>query len=97
MKEYDDEDDDFLDVDYKIKSAQYKGDYTLRIVFTDGLIRVVNFRPFLEKARNPSIHSYLDENKFKDFKIIDGNLNWHDYELIFPLSDLRKGQFSYQY
>jgi hypothetical protein len=98
MKEHDeDEDDDFLDEDFKIKSAQYQGDLTLRIEFTDGLVRVVNFRPFLENAHNESIRSYLDEKKFKDYNIIDGNLNWHDYELIFPISDLRKGHFSYQY
>jgi hypothetical protein len=96
MKEFDD-DDDFFDEDYKIKSAQYKGDYTIRIVFTDGHIRSINFRPYLETAQNASIRSYLNEEKFKDFNIVDGNLNWHDYELIFPLSDLRKGHFSYQY
>lgn len=97
MEEYEDEDDDFLDEEFKVKSAQYRGNFSLKILFSDGLVRVINFRKFLESAQNPSIRTYLDENKFKDYKIIDGNLNWHDYEMIFPIKDLRKGHFNYQY
>lgn len=96
MKDFDD-DEYFFDEDFKVKSAQYKGDYMIRIIFSDGLVRMINFKPYLESAQNPSIREYLNEKKFSEFKIIDGNLNWHDYELIFPLSDLRKGHFSYQY
>jgi hypothetical protein len=32
------------------------------------------------------------QNKFKNFKIIDGNLNWNDYDLIFPVADLHEGK-----
>ncbi len=91
------EDEDFLDEDYKIRSAQYKGDLTIKVIFTDGFVKTINFRPMLENSHNPSIRSYLDEKKFQEFKLIDGNLNWHDYDLIFPLRDLRKGQLSYQF
>jgi len=34
----------------------------------------------------------LDERKFKEFQIIDGNLNWNDYDLIFPIYDLYQGR-----
>ena len=38
------------------------------------------------------IKKYLDETLFKQFKIVDGNLNWNDYDLIFPIYDLYQGK-----
>ena len=67
-------------------------DYTIRIKFSDGNERLVDFKPFLLKSLHPSIKKYLDEKKFSDFSITDGNLNWNDYDLIFPLSDLYNGR-----
>jgi hypothetical protein len=74
-----------------IKSAKYLGDFIILIIFNDGISRAVNFKPFLEKSQHPSIRKYLDENKFQQFQITDGNLNWNDYELIFPPEDLLTG------
>ena len=76
----------------EIKSANYIGDYAIRIYFNDGNNRLVDFKPFLESSLHPSIRKYLDELKFKQFEIIDGNLNWNDYDLIFPLIDLYEGK-----
>jgi len=53
--------------------------------------RLVDFKPFLFKSLHPSIKKYLNEGKFINFKIIDGNLNWNDYYLIFPVADLYEG------
>jgi hypothetical protein len=75
----------------EIKSAKYIGDYVIRLVFSDGTNRLIDFKPFLESSLHPSIRKYLEENKFKKFIIVDGNLNWNDYDLIFPLDDLHKG------
>ncbi|MBN1349579.1 DUF2442 domain-containing protein [candidate division KSB1 bacterium] len=72
----------------EIHAAKYIGDDALRIQFNNGFERLVDFKPFLLKSHHPSISKYLDEEKFKQFKIIDGNLNWNDYDLIFPISDL---------
>jgi hypothetical protein len=33
-------------------------------------------------------------HEFKKFKIIDGNLMWNDYEMIFPLEDLYEGKIN---
>lgn len=87
-------------VDYKeneiqnlmIESAKYLTDYAIRIRFNDGTERLVDFKPFLSKALHPSIKKYLDENKFSSFEITDGNLNWNDYDLIFPVLDLYNGK-----
>jgi hypothetical protein len=75
----------------KIVSAKYLSDYVIRIRFDDGTDRVVDFKPFLVKASHPEIVKYLKESNFKKFIIDNGNLNWNDYELIFPISDLYEG------
>ncbi len=75
----------------KIDSAKYLSDYAIRIKFNDGKEKLVDFKPFLSKSLHPSIKKYLDENKFSNFSLTDGNLNWNDYDLIFPISDLYQG------
>ncbi len=76
----------------KIDSAKYLSDYAIRIRFNDGNERLVDFKPFLSKSLHPSIKKYLDESKFASFSLIDGNLNWNDSDLFFPIYDLYKGQ-----
>jgi hypothetical protein len=75
-----------------IKSVRYIGDFAIRIFFSDDVSMLVDFKPFLESSLHPSINKYLDESKFKEFKIIDGNLNWNDYDMIFPIEDLYQGR-----
>ncbi|MDP4579129.1 MAG: DUF2442 domain-containing protein, partial [Saprospiraceae bacterium] len=62
-----------------------------RIFFNDGVCKLVDFKLFLENSSHPAIKKYLDEFKFKQFLILDGNLNWNDYDLIFPIADLYQG------
>ena len=76
----------------KIDSAKYLSDYAVRIRFNNGNERLVDFKPFLSKSLHPSIKKYMDESKFSSFSLTDGNLNWNDYDLIFPIADLYKGQ-----
>ena len=76
----------------KIDSAKYLSDYAIRIKFNDGNERLVDFKPFLSKSLHPSIKKYMDESKFSSFSLTDGNLNWNDYDLIFPIADLYKGR-----
>jgi hypothetical protein len=87
-EEYIDYNIDFIE----IKSARYIGDYAMRIFFSDGSNKLVDFKPFLVSSVHPSIRKYLDETKFKDYQIVDGNLNWNDYDLIFPIEDLIEGK-----
>jgi hypothetical protein len=76
----------------EVRTATYAGDFKIKIQFSDDTKRVVGFKSFLKNSLHPSIKRYLDEKRFKDFKIIDGNLNWNDYDLIFPIEDLYKGK-----
>ncbi|MEI6175214.1 MAG: DUF2442 domain-containing protein [Bacteroidota bacterium] len=87
-EEYLDNNVDFI----QIKSARYIGDFAIRVSFSDGFNRLVDFKPFLETSLHPSIRKYLDEAKFKNYEIVDGNLNWNDYDLIFPIEDLYEGK-----
>jgi hypothetical protein len=75
----------------EVKSARYIGDFGIRVLFNNGTNRLVDFKTFLESSLHPSIRKYLDENRFKQFDIVDGNLNWNDYDLIFPVEDLYEG------
>lgn len=76
----------------KIDSAKYLSDYAIRLFFNDGTEKLVDFKPFLSKSLHPSIKKYLDEKMFSNFRLTDGNLNWNDYELIFPIWDLYNGK-----
>jgi hypothetical protein len=78
----------------KVLKAKYLKDYVVRITFSDGQDRAVDFKPFLTNSGHPEIKKFLKESNFKKFKIIGGNVNWDDYKLIFPIEDLYKGIIS---
>ncbi len=75
-----------------IGSANYIGDFAVRISFRDGTEKGVDFKPYLTKSMHPSIKKYLDVSQFLSFKVVDGNLNWNDYDMIFPIWDLHQGK-----
>lgn len=72
--------------------AKYIGDYAIRVKFSDYTERLVDFKPFLNKSQHPLIKKYLDEKAFAQYQIIHGNLNWNDYEMVFPVWDLYNGR-----
>ena len=76
----------------EIRTATYVGNFVISVDFSDGVSQNIDFKPFLNHTLHPSIRRYLDETKFQQFSIVDGNLNWNDYELIFPLEELYKGK-----
>lgn len=76
----------------EIIEAKYISDYKIHLVFNDGTEREVDFGPFLAKARNPDTTDYRDLQRFKSFRIQDGDLIWGDFQMIFPIMDLYKGK-----
>ena len=78
----------------KVEKAKYIGNYIILVRFNDETERKVDFQPFLSKAQHPSIKKYLNEDLFLNYKVIDGNLNWNDYDLIFPVWELYKGKIA---
>jgi len=71
-----------------IVRVEQVSDYKLKLSFSDGVERVIDFEPFLRRSRNPMIRAYLDPRKFADFRIEYGNLMWDDYGLCFSIADL---------
>ncbi len=71
-----------------IVKAERVANYKLRLSFSDGVERVIDFEPFLKASKNPLIRAYLAPQKFADFTIEYGNLLWDDYGLCFPIADL---------
>jgi hypothetical protein len=80
-----------LDKLVTIIAAKSLGNYHILIEFSDGVEKFVDFSVFLSKSQHPSIKKYLNETLFNSFKIIDGTLNWNDYDMIFPIDDLYNG------
>ena len=82
-------------IDYlEVTKARYVSGYKIHVSFNDGMERIVDFGPFLAKARNPDTTDYRDLSKFKCFSIHDGDLMWGDCQMIFPITDLHRGQIS---
>ena len=75
----------------QVTEAKYVSGHKLSLTFNDGTVRVVDFGPFLARARNPDTTDYRDLKKFKSFHVQDGDLIWGDYQMIFPIMDLYRG------
>jgi hypothetical protein len=71
-----------------IVHAEQSSGYKLKLFFSNGVERIIDFEPFLRQSRNPMIRTYLDPQKFANFRLEYGNLIWDDYELCFPIADL---------
>jgi hypothetical protein len=76
----------------RITNAEYISGYKILLTFNDGFVRVMDFEPFLRKAMNPDITQYRQMRKFKSFQLHYGDLMWGDYEMIFPIADLHRGE-----
>jgi hypothetical protein len=75
-----------------IISAEYTGEYKVKLTFSDGVIREIDFAAFLNDAKNPMARKYLDKELFRNFKIDYGDIIWNDYEMCFPIWDLYEGK-----
>jgi len=80
-------------VDYlEIEAVKYIDGYKLALTFNDGKINIVDFENFILRSGHPEIRKYEDKNLFKDFNLTYGELEWKDYDLVFPVSDLYEKQ-----
>jgi hypothetical protein len=71
-----------------IIQANYIDQYKIEFHFNDGKVVVVDFMSFLQNSSHPEIRKYLDLEKFKSFRIIAGEIDWNDFDLVFPVYDL---------
>jgi hypothetical protein len=77
-----------LDTIIDVMAAEHVGAYRLRITFSDGVAREVDFESFLRSSTNPLIRKYLDPALFRQFAVESGDLSWNDYDLCCPVADL---------
>ncbi|MFK7971407.1 MAG: DUF2442 domain-containing protein [Bacteroidia bacterium] len=80
------------DVLLQVTKVIYFEHYQLRITFSDGKEKIVDFGPFLHQSSHPSVEIYRDLSKFKAFKIVSGNIHWGDFDMLFPVKDLYTGR-----
>lgn len=71
-----------------VERAEYLKEYQIRLEFNDGKIQIINFHNFITQSHNPNILKYKNLELFKQFSITDGDLEWNDYDLCFPVDDL---------
>ena len=71
-----------------IKEVKQIDDYKLQLVFNDQSSQLVDFHAFLSRSLNPLIRKYLAPEEFAKFEIDEGDLEWNDYDLCFPIADL---------
>ncbi len=74
-----------------VERALYASGHVLDISFSDGTTQRVDFNPFLRASRIPHAKKYLDENQFRQFSIVGGNVVWGDFEMLFPVMELHAG------
>lgn len=72
----------------RIVSAAHLRHYVLRLTFSDEKKVDVDFKEFLFKSNLPDIIPFRNTKKFTSFRVVDGNLLWGDYEMLFPIADL---------
>lgn len=74
--------------DLSVKSAAHIKSHILEIEFSDGHKQLVDFAPFIFSSGHPDYEKYKSEDGFLTYEISDGNVNWDDYTMIFPVEDL---------
>jgi hypothetical protein len=71
-----------------VVNAQHITGHILDITFSDGHSSVVDFAPFIFSVGHPDYEPYKKLDNFLAYNLEDGNLNWDDYTMIFPVEDL---------
>ena len=75
-----------------IERAEYTGGLTLRLFFSDGTSRIVDFEPFILDNPHPQYNRYIEPKNFKKFTIENGNVVWgKNWDMIFPHMQLYNG------
>lgn len=76
----------------KIESAKYIVPLSVELHFSDGTVQVINVGDFIRKHPHPQYNAYLDEKKFRKFKLELGNIVWgKNWDPIIPLDCLYNG------
>ena len=78
-----------------IEKAEYLNDYKIFLRFNDGKEVIVDFEQFITKSQHPDIKKYRELKLFKKFKLEYGEIEWNNYDLVFPIYDLYQQKITY--
>jgi len=78
-----------------VEKVNQLSDFKLELEFNDKTRQVVDFYPFLSRSLNPLIRKYLSPEEFSKFEIDEGDLEWNDYDLCFPIADLYENKIAH--
>ena len=78
-----------------IKEAKYLNNYKIKLKFNDGKENIVDLSNFILNSNHPDIQKYKNEELLKNFNLEHGEIQWNDYELVFPIYDLYQGKIDY--
>lgn len=80
-----------------VVAGQYAEGYKVRIMFSDGTWKTVDFEPFLFAYDRGFLNKYRKPSIFKRFKVSQGNIVWGKYwDLIFPVYELHAGKIKFR-
>ena len=78
-----------------IVEARPTGNLSVELLFSDNTRKIIDIGNFIRNHPHPQYNKYLNEDEFKKFMLLDGNIVWgEDWDLIFPLEDLHLGIIS---
>jgi hypothetical protein len=78
-----------IDKNISVIGAAYSHGLVLKITFSNGIKKEVDFSKFFENEHPAYLDKYKAPRNFKSFKVDDGNIVWgRDWDLIFPVSVL---------
>ncbi len=73
----------------EVKDATYLDGFKLRVAFSDGKNKVVDFSKFITSNNKAALTKYKNSSNFKRFKIENDNIVWgKNWELVFPVHQL---------
>jgi len=76
----------------EVANAIYLDGYRLRIAFTDGKEKEVDFSAFILGNKREALAKYKSSAHFKRFRIEEGNIVWgKNWDLVFPVHELYRG------
>ena len=75
-----------------ITEATNEGNLSVTLRFSDNTSQTVDIGAFIRRHPHPQYNKYLDEKKFSQFKLENGNIVWgKNWDLIFPVEQLHSG------
>lgn len=78
-----------------ITNATDAGNLSVTLSFSDNTTQTIDIGAFIRKHPHPQYNKYLDERKFRQFKLENGNIVWgKNWDLIFPIEQLHSGQIT---